>query len=575
MPDHTKQTLKQAKASYKKHGPRISDKEQRQLQRGMELDRRAEEYKERERRRKEAMKKRKEREEKEKEIRSRMGVGLATQLAGFNHTQKQLKGAMESFLGLGKKQSVGNDSAAAEAAIADARKHDSLIDADDDFWISSPLDTSVHSQESGDGGGEACAGPKSPVPAPPSPGNVPGNLVHHQPTRPGEASTTKQNVKYAEQQGAQSPSTSHGHQDLTREDAPGAKSSQSDMWDDLLDDATMLSALKGKTPTSQAARQFSQVPTPKLLEPASPCERMRYQSEPVDLPSKRLEHFEEKFPSFTQPVDEDPLAAVSFGSFDDLFPSNSQIERELTPPKPTKSDKPTFPRDDLAAEGQREIELSSRAAQPALVPASRSRPQQQSGQAHGAPPSHVKSKSGPRSFDTIKQPHGTSSSSGGPSKSSPPLSVITNISRSRPLPLTTSKNANIPKTTINHDARAPRCPPGVPNISGTLPKPTNNPEFKRPAFAPPCQKRKTSQSASSLHPPVKKKLSMQSPSESRLPPYNPPRGLNAATATKPWVRPAPKSMSSSTTTTPSRFIDFGLSTQILGDAIDDDLDLSP
>ncbi|KAK7537529.1 uncharacterized protein J3D65DRAFT_668173 [Phyllosticta citribraziliensis] len=569
MPPTIKQTLKQAKADYKKYGPRVSEKDKRQLERGIELDRRAEGIKERERRRKDAEKKRREKEAREKETRRSMGVGRATQLAGFNHTQKQLKGAMESFLGLGKKQQQPErDNDIVDAPAEDLLQDDGLLDSDEYYWNSSPLDASVHSQDAG-GRGEGCAGP-----APHTPEKRPGNLAIPIPqTRAGEASTTMQSVANPMHPRGETPSnTPCGQQDAIQQNAPGAKSSQSDMWDDTLDDATILSALKGKTPTSQAARQCSQVPMPMLHEPASPCERVRSESEPAHLSFERTEHCNEKVHSLTQ-VDDDPLAAIDIDCLDDLFPSNSQIQRELTPPRPPQSEKSVgnFIKDDLEAEERREIELSSRAAQPALVPASRSRPQQQPRRPHGAPPFHVKSTSDPRSFDAVKQSRLSGSIES--SKPAPHPSTHTKMTRSRPSPLATSKSAaNIDKSSSFYDDAITPCPRREPNISATFPKMYESPGFKKPSPALPCSKRKIHDERTSSPLPPVKKLSARL-GESRPSPSVSPSA--SAAANKPWTRPDLRSTTTTTSTTPSRFRDFGLSTQIISDAIDDDVGLSP
>ena len=68
------QTSKQAKADYKKHGPRISTQEARQLQRGAELLERAEKIKQNERRRKAAKEKRLQKEQRERDARRNQGV---------------------------------------------------------------------------------------------------------------------------------------------------------------------------------------------------------------------------------------------------------------------------------------------------------------------------------------------------------------------------------------------------------------------------------------------------------------------------------------------------------------------
>lgn len=68
------QTLKQAKAEFAKHGPRVSSQEARQLERGAELFRRAEKLRDAERRRKLAARKKQDKEDREREARRRMGI---------------------------------------------------------------------------------------------------------------------------------------------------------------------------------------------------------------------------------------------------------------------------------------------------------------------------------------------------------------------------------------------------------------------------------------------------------------------------------------------------------------------
>lgn len=101
------QTLRQAKAAYKKQGPRLSERERRQIERGAELLRRAERAKEQERRRKDYQRRREDRERKEREARRSVGIGLATQLAGYSHTQTAMKRGMERFLGVGRTRGEG------------------------------------------------------------------------------------------------------------------------------------------------------------------------------------------------------------------------------------------------------------------------------------------------------------------------------------------------------------------------------------------------------------------------------------------------------------------------------------
>jgi hypothetical protein len=105
-PNRIVQTSTEAKKFHKRHGPTLSERQQRQLERGAELDQRAARIREAEERRKAAKKKREEREEKERKARKQAGVGLATQLIGYSHTQAQLKNGMEAFLGFNKRRQV-------------------------------------------------------------------------------------------------------------------------------------------------------------------------------------------------------------------------------------------------------------------------------------------------------------------------------------------------------------------------------------------------------------------------------------------------------------------------------------
>lgn len=103
-PHRIAQTSSEAKKLHKKHGPRIPDRQLKQLERAHELDQRAARAREAEERRKAAKKKREEREKKEERARQQIGVGLATQLVGYSHTQAQLKSGMEAFLGVKKRK---------------------------------------------------------------------------------------------------------------------------------------------------------------------------------------------------------------------------------------------------------------------------------------------------------------------------------------------------------------------------------------------------------------------------------------------------------------------------------------
>ena len=102
-PKRIAQTSREVKRDFKKNGPRLPEHELRRLERGAILDERAAKFREQEERRKQAKKKREEKERKEKLARKQLGVSLATQMIGFNHTQAQLKRGMEAFLGYKKR----------------------------------------------------------------------------------------------------------------------------------------------------------------------------------------------------------------------------------------------------------------------------------------------------------------------------------------------------------------------------------------------------------------------------------------------------------------------------------------
>lgn len=90
-PSHPpRQTLAQARAAYRKHGPRISSQEQRQLDRGNELLRRAEKLRQAETRKKQAAEKKRVKDEKEREARRRMGMPEPRPLVALS--QKVLDG---------------------------------------------------------------------------------------------------------------------------------------------------------------------------------------------------------------------------------------------------------------------------------------------------------------------------------------------------------------------------------------------------------------------------------------------------------------------------------------------------
>lgn len=103
-PYRTALTSTEVKKQYKKNAQNISARQQKQLERASELDERAAKCRDAEERRKAAKKKREQREDKEERARRQIGVGLATQMIGYSHTQAQLKNGMEAFLGVSKRK---------------------------------------------------------------------------------------------------------------------------------------------------------------------------------------------------------------------------------------------------------------------------------------------------------------------------------------------------------------------------------------------------------------------------------------------------------------------------------------
>jgi hypothetical protein len=151
-PHRIAQTSTELKKQYKQSGPRLNDRQQKQLERDSELDQRAVRAREIEERRKAAKIKRAEKEAKEARARKQIGVGLATQLIGYSHTQAQLKNGMEAFLGVKKRKEEENRKQEMELtkkleAIADVMDKEPWDDDDDDDMV---IDLPESNQSSGD-----------------------------------------------------------------------------------------------------------------------------------------------------------------------------------------------------------------------------------------------------------------------------------------------------------------------------------------------------------------------------------------------------------------------------------------
>lgn len=201
-PTRIAQTSIEVKKEYKKNGPRLPERQQRQLQRLAELDTRASRFREQEERRRAAKKKREEREKKERDARKQLGVGLATQMVGYSHTQAKLKNGMEAFLGLKKREADDKkrkemeetqvrkklesiaedmdkepwDDSDGEDAIADLPALDATVHLEGDHWIDDDLDDDslleAHALLMSDATDEVLNRPLQPPP-PPLPASIP------------------------------------------------------------------------------------------------------------------------------------------------------------------------------------------------------------------------------------------------------------------------------------------------------------------------------------------------------------------------------------------------------------------
>jgi hypothetical protein len=142
-PQRIAQTTTELKKQFKQSGPRLDERQQKQLERDLELDQRAARARNAEERRKGAKKKREEREAKEARARKQIGVGLATQLIGYSHTQAQLKNGMEAFLGVKKRKEEDKRRKEMELtkklkAIAETIEKEPWDDDDDDMVVDLP-----------------------------------------------------------------------------------------------------------------------------------------------------------------------------------------------------------------------------------------------------------------------------------------------------------------------------------------------------------------------------------------------------------------------------------------------------
>lgn len=142
-PNRVAQTSTEVRKLYKRNGGGIPERQQRQLERAADLEKRAQGLREREERNRANKKKREEKERKDAALRRINGVGLATQLAGYSHTQAQLKRGMEAFIGYNKNRKLEQQKKELEVAkkleaIVEAEVSKEPWDEDDTFDIPNP-----------------------------------------------------------------------------------------------------------------------------------------------------------------------------------------------------------------------------------------------------------------------------------------------------------------------------------------------------------------------------------------------------------------------------------------------------
>jgi hypothetical protein len=133
--DRIAQTSSEAKKQYKERSSlALPPKQQKQYERALVLDERASHIRETNKRRKVMAIRRKEREIKAKAQLQQAGIGQATQLVGYNHTQAQLKRSMEGWVGWRKQEDDRRQRQERELADTTA-KLDALARAvDGDVW---------------------------------------------------------------------------------------------------------------------------------------------------------------------------------------------------------------------------------------------------------------------------------------------------------------------------------------------------------------------------------------------------------------------------------------------------------
>lgn len=155
MPNVIKQTSRQVKAAYRKNDGRPSEREIRRLENLAAADRRAEELRAKEKQRVANRKKREEKAKKDREARLAIGIGDATQRAGFNFTQRRQKDWFRGYFAKAKQPGAADISGARlhPPAYDSGNEHDGTDHSNDDSLTGDDTtDQSDHLCDAGDDG---------------------------------------------------------------------------------------------------------------------------------------------------------------------------------------------------------------------------------------------------------------------------------------------------------------------------------------------------------------------------------------------------------------------------------------
>lgn len=345
------QTLRRAKAAYKKGHSTLSEAEAKRIERLEVLERRACRVKLSEQRRKEAERKRVDKEERERQARRQLGVGLATQLAGYSHTQAKMKGVMEAFVCKGKRKRELEGVGELEGAVAKKVKEEIKAEP----WDDEEMDDLLLRSD----GPEALESPNHSVEADTSPSTSPDPWEEDDIDDATLLDASKEGTPHADSSRS-SPAISQAAEYVTKvrdfayqashpvhTHIPSARNvdctmqqysgpTDLDYWDDVLESNTQIdrdiTRDRETPPNSTLADQASLISTQDLdlfmddLEDLSLPEPVHQHSRPNPLPHNR-HHFKGHYPS---PVRHRPSVALK--SANNINRNKADTDRKLMPP---------------------------------------------------------------------------------------------------------------------------------------------------------------------------------------------------------------------------------------------------